>query len=629
MRERKIAALTLSAVCTLAAVSPLTVLADESDDDKLEELMDSEFKDTMESDYLTMHFTLKDPDALDIEKPDPVFGDTDFEGAAEEAVSDAESVLEQLDEIDYDSLSEEHQYDYEVMYDSYTYQKNWSDTKWDWMFTADNNLISAISTNMTEFVFYTKEDFDDYISVLDSVDEYIDAALELTKEQADSGYFMNESSLDESLTEISDFMNKTDDNPLIVDFNDDAEATDLLTDEEKAADEEQVKNIVINDILPACQTAYDTLDGLRDKCVDDYSDMEDGLAYYTAAEQQNAGTQKSLQDQFDELDAFIQDKVAAYYELYQRNQDAGSGEVSMSDPDEILNYLSTNLEDNGYPACPDVNYTASYLDPSVVSGNVMAYYMESPVDDYQDNVIKINADMISDNTEFYNTLAHEGYPGHLYQHVYYLATEPNYFRTLCGYLGYQEGWAEYVSNDALTWGVLSDDDAAAVQYNNDISYGMIAMADIAVHGLGWTESDLADYLNQVGLQSSAASSLYDTVMTYPISYEAYGYGLCRFTVMRENAEEELGSDFDEVAFHEVLLAHGDRLLDTVEEDVNAWVEEKGGTAATDNSVGQSSSSSTSSSTGSRTAAIVVSIAAAAIIVIAVVIHHNNRKKSVL
>ncbi|MCH4013453.1 MAG: DUF885 domain-containing protein [Solobacterium sp.] len=628
MKKKKIAAYVLSAVCALGTVTPLCALAEESDDDKLEDLMTSEFVDTMEDDYMTLHFTLKDPSALNIEVPEPTFGNTDFKGEAEKAKSDAEKVLKELDDIDRDSLTEEHQYDYDVMVDSYTYQKNWSDTNWEWMFTADNNLVNSITTNMTEFQFYDKQDFYDYVSVLDTVDDYVNAALDLTKEQADNGYFMNEASLEESLSEIKDFTDKTDDNPLIVDFKDDADASSFLSEEEKGTLENQVNDIVINDIIPACTNAYDTLSGMKDKCVDDFSDIENGLAYYTAAEQHTVGSAKSLQDQFDELDDFIQDKTAEYISLLQKNPDAGSTEISMKDPDEILTYLSNSLNDHGFPDCPDVNYTADYLDPSVVSGNVMAYYMSSPLDDYTDNVIRINKNNISDNTEFYNTLAHEGYPGHLYQHVYDLSKKHNYIRQLCGYLGYQEGWAEYVANDAMEWGIMSDEDAKAVELNNDITYGLSALTDIAVHGLGWQEKDVSSYLRRIGLNSEAASSLYQTAMQYPISYDSYGYGLCRFTVMRENAEEALGDKFDKTEFHEVILDHSDRMLDTVETDVENWVKQKGGKYSSSDTK-SSSSSNSSTSPLSRSAAFGIGMTALVVVVVAFIVRARNRRNSAL
>lgn len=628
MKKKKIAAYVLSAVCALGSVTPLCTLAEESDDDQLEDLMTSEFVDTMEDDYMTLHFTLKDPSALNIEVPEPTFGNTDFRGEAEKAKSDAEKVLKELDDIDRDSLTEEHQYDYDVMVDSYTYQKNWSDTDWEWMFTADNNLVNSITTNMTEFQFYDKQDFYDYVSVLDTVDDYVNAALELTKEQADNGCFMNAASLEESLSEIRNFTDKTDDNPLIVDFRDDADASSFLSEEEKGTLENQVNDIVINDIIPACKTACDTLSAMKDKCVDDFSDIENGLAYYTAAEQHTVGSVKPLQDQFDELDDFIQDKTAEYISLLQKNPDAGSTEISMSDPDQILTYLSNSLNDYGFPDCPDVNYTADYLDPSVVSGNVMAYYMSSPLDDYTDNVIRINRNNISDNTEFYNTLAHEGYPGHLYQHVYDLSRKHNYIRQLCGYLGYQEGWAEYAANDAMEWGIMSDEDARAVELNNDITYGLSALTDIAVHGLGWKEKDVSSYLSRIGLNSEAASSLYQTAMQYPISYDSYGYGLCRFTVMRENAEEALGDRFDKTEFHEVILDHSDRMLDTVETDVENWVKQKGGRYSSSDTK-SSSASNSSTSPLSRSAAFGIGMTALVVVVIAFIVRARNRKNSAL
>ena len=628
MKKKKIAAYVLSAVCALGSVTPLCTLAEESDDDQLEDLMTSEFVDTMEDDYMTLHFTLKDPSALNIEVPEPTFGNTDFRGEAEKAKSDAEKVLKELDDIDRDSLTEEHQYDYDVMVDSYTYQKNWSDTDWEWMFTADNNLVNSITTNMTEFQFYDKQDFYDYVSVLDTVADYVNAALELTKEQADKGYFMNAASQEESLSEIRDFTDKTDDNPLIVDFKDDADASSFLSEEEKGTLENQVNDIVINDIIPACKTACDTLSAMKDKCVDDFSDIENGLAYYTAAEQHTVGSAKPLQDQFDELDDFIRDKTAEYISLLQKNPDAGSTEISMSDPDQILTYLSNSLNDYGFPDCPDVNYTADYLDPSVVSGNVMAYYMSSPLDDYTDNVIRINRNNISDNTEFYNTLAHEGYPGHLYQHVYDLSRKHNYIRQLCGYLGYQEGWAEYAANDAMEWGIMSDEDARAVELNNDITYGLSALTDIAVHGLGWKEKDVSSYLSRIGLNSEAASSLYQTAMQYPISYDSYGYGLCRFTVMRENAEEALGDRFDKTEFHEVILDHSDRMLDTVETDVENWVKQKGGRYSSSDTK-SSSASNSSTSPLSRSAAFGIGMTALVVVVIAFIVRARNRKNSAL
>ncbi|WP_289445788.1 DUF885 family protein, partial [Klebsiella pneumoniae] len=43
----------------------------------------------------------------------------------------------------------------------------------------------------------------------------------------------------------------------------------------------------------------------------------------------------------------------------------------------------------------------------------------------------------------YTTLAHEGYPGHLYQTTYYASQNPSPIRSLLNFGGYVEGWATY------------------------------------------------------------------------------------------------------------------------------------------------------------------------------------------
>jgi len=185
-----------------------------------------------------------------------------------------------------------------------------------------------------------------------------------------------------------------------------------------------------------------------------------------------------------------------------------------------------------------------------------------------------------------------------------------------------------VANDAMEWGIMSDEDAKAVELNNDITYGLSALTDIAVHGLGWKEKDVSSYLSRIGLNSEAASSLYQTAMQYPISYDSYGYGLCRFTVMRENAEEALGDRFDKTEFHEVILDHSDRMLDTVETDVKNWVKQKGGRYSSSDTK-SSSASDSSTSPLSRSAAFGIGMTALVVAVIAFIVRARNRKNSAL
>lgn len=63
----------------------------------------------------------------------------------------------------------------------------------------------------------------------------------------------------------------------------------------------------------------------------------------------------------------------------------------------------------------------------------------------------------------------------------------------------------------------------------------------------------------------------DRYITWPGQALAYKMGQLRFSQLRAESEEKLGSLFDIKDFHEVVLnSYGS--MDMVEEDVNLWIE---------------------------------------------------------
>ena len=86
--------LTVLSICTLFVYVP--IYADEDPENKeFTKFMDQEFIDTMESDYLTMHYSVKDYKSLGIEKPDREFGDASLE-SYKEAVQTNQEALSKL-----------------------------------------------------------------------------------------------------------------------------------------------------------------------------------------------------------------------------------------------------------------------------------------------------------------------------------------------------------------------------------------------------------------------------------------------------------------------------------------------------------------------------------------------------
>ena len=67
---------------------------------------------------------------------------------------------------------------------------------------------------------------------------------------------------------------------------------------------------------------------------------------------------------------------------------------------------------------PDINI--KYMDDaSAKASNAVAYYMKSALDNTSGENITLNGTKLGDKNDVLGTLAHEGYPGHLYQNVYF------------------------------------------------------------------------------------------------------------------------------------------------------------------------------------------------------------------
>lgn len=559
----------LAVGCAAMLCTTLPVYA-EDESASFDAFMDQIFMDVVSGDYMNLHFMVKDPEAMGIEKPEPTLGTVSYEDY-EDSKKEAQDVLDQLDDYDRDDLSEKQQHDYDAIKYAYEFQLAAAEEPdFDWYFSPSNNVIGNLSTNMTEFVFYTAEDFTDYVSLLESMPAYIDSAMDLTEEQASKGYFMADPALDEVLQNIRDFIAKKEDNPIIVDFREELQNTDLIDESKKQGLDQEVTSTVQNELLPQCEEIANRLEALRGKgCQTGYHDMKDGPAYYEMVIRNTASTTKSVDEIFEDLETFLVKKIRALV-LCDLEEEPGS--VHMTEPEEDLAYLSESFHKHGFPKIEDVNYHVDYLDPTVVSGNVLAYYVGSPIDDYSENSIKVNDANVNDVNTLYESLAHEGYPGHLYQHVYYNGTKPAKIRQCFGFLGYTEGWAMYAETQALNWGVVSREDAAYLTNMTYVDYAVSALADLCVNGKGYDEQELSSYFGKMGLNEELGSMLYESALTHPFDYLSYGYGMTRLVTMREDAEEAMGSNFKEEEFNRILLDHGPRTLDAVEEDVDAWMD---------------------------------------------------------
>ena len=96
---------------------------------------------------------------------------------------------------------------------------------------------------------------------------------------------------------------------------------------------------------------------------------------------------------------------------------------------------------------PAVSCDIKYISKSLSASSAPAFYLTPPMDAFDKNVIYINPDSSLEGAALFTTLAHEGFPGHLYQTVYAresgIADRQNPLRGILDYPGYCEGWAVF------------------------------------------------------------------------------------------------------------------------------------------------------------------------------------------
>ena len=619
---RILGTLTLSLAITVTGAFP--VLADTQSD--FDEFLQDEFEETVEADYLTMHTSVYDYRKLGLEKPEVTLGDIDYEEFSD-TVDEAEKTLKKLHKFNYEELSDSQKYDYKVLeFYLETIRDRYKYPNMDDMFRPYTGYLTNVTEFFADFPFYEKQDVEDYLTLIAEIPGYIDQMMEFTEQQAEQGYFLDEYSYQDEMTELNEFIEKGEENSMIVDFEANLDKFDGITEAEKEEYKARNRDLVLNEIIPAHKKVRSFLSEQRGArtAVGGLCDYPDGRDYYEALVRYNCSTDMTIEEIFEFLTKAAKEGNAYLTKLLKANPDFAEPATieGLSDLDDILTYLQGHME--GFPECPETDYTPSYLPPGS-NDFVMAYYMPAPVDNIKQNIIRVNKDNMSDINTMYYTLAHEGFPGHLYQFVWYQSQEDyRAIRHEVSIMGYQEGWACYVERIMLQRSGLDEMSAEYLALDEDLAYVLYSAADLAVNGMGYSADELGDWLEEVGFNPAIAEDLYNISLEMPGGYLPYGFGVAKFLSLRQRVEDALGEDFNEEEFHYQILNHGPRQFELVEEDLAAYVASKGKELPDDFTF---FSSDMSKAGGGISMPLVIGILALILAAIVIALVMRNRKKA--
>ena len=288
--------------------------------------------------------------------------------------------------------------------------------------------------------------------------------------------------------------------------------------------------------------------------------MPQGQEYYRYLIRSKVGDDREIEEIEEEIKQQMVEDYAAVQELLKeyKNQSSITGSSSAQSshsPVDILNDLRQKITDD-FPLLPSVSCNVKYVHNSLQEYLSPAFYLTPAIDDYENNVIYINPSSNYSGIDLFTTLAHEGYPGHLYQSVYFQATNPDLLRTILDVGGYTEGWATFV--EMYSYSLWEDDPtlAAIARHNRSFTLGLASLLDIGIHYRGYSLAEVTVFLEKLGFETETANSLYQSILQSPANYLQYYVGYLNFKRLLESEQAKLQGNFSLKEFHRTVLDAG-------------------------------------------------------------------------
>lgn len=520
------------------------------------------FMDEVSENTINLHFTVEDPKAYGITDYKVSLGDFSKE-SRKKTHKELKKTQKSLLKYPYLALSTEEKLTYEVLKDSL--ETNIKLAEYDLfaeLLTPNNGLQIQLPILMSEYSFRTLQDVEDYLELLSMMDEYYDAVIEFEKEKANAGLFMSDNACKGVIESCESFAATKNDSFLIRSFDSRLQKLEGLSEEERKEYTDRNKAILQEQVYPAYDTLISSLTELLGLGTNDLGlcFYDNGMDYYELLVYARTGCKDSVPTIFSSIDAWRNQDLIACTLLQEDDAEildkCNSLEWQMSDPKEMLTLLQQKMTKD-FPEISDVSYEISNVDEALEEFLSPAFYITAPLDNYNCNRIYINPASMYADIYFFTTLAHEGYPGHLYQtiHSYDHGLAP--IRCMLDYSGYTEGWATYVEFLSYAYADIDPSIASFLSHNQSAILSLYASSDIGLHYYGWTADDMVEFWSSYGItDTDTILEITDYILSEPGTYLSYYVGYIQFLELRDNAKTKYGADFSLKEFHRTLLRIG-------------------------------------------------------------------------
>lgn len=542
----------------------------ESSDRQFRTFTRSLFQTEVSANTISLHYTLRSPSDYGIADIPATYGSLSSDPVA--AKASVRNVLSSLQEFDPDTLSSENALTFKILD---TYLKNASTGTDYLLYQEPLGPVSGIHTQLpvllSEYSFYDTQDVETYLALLKETPSYFDSVIQFEQKKAASGLFMPDYQADSVLDTCQSFIDMGKENYLVSTFNERIASLDLLPENKKDSFQKENMKLVTEEIYPAYQNLITAIKSLKGKGMNEQglSHFPYGKKYYEYLVRQTTGCNESISRLRLMTRAQILEDLSAMQKIL-FPADAALTQASVleqTSPDSMLDDLRSKITDT-FPEIPDVDFQVKYVPESMQDYLSPAFYMIPAIDNLTENVIYINSGQTASGLNLYTTLAHEGYPGHLYQTVYFSASEPDPIRSILDFGGYVEGWATYAEMMSYYLAPLPKTEASLLQKNSSVILGLYALADMGIHYDGWSVTDTVRFFSDYGINDpNAVQSVYKLIIGSPANYLKYYIGYLKFYELKKEMADALGNQFSQKEFHRAVLDVGPAPFEIVYDEV--------------------------------------------------------------
>lgn len=550
---------------------------------QFDQFLQTAFVERMESDYLTMHQLLEQPEALGVHagQAEVSLGSAPGPEAFRAYRDAAAQQIKTLQGMDRTLLTPQQQDTYDLCVFDARRNAELYQEKFDYyhsFFGGVSGIHIALPTLLTNFRIQTEQDVRDCITLIQDTPRLLSQCLAYVQEQKKQGALLDD------CTAAADYCRSVvqagTDCPVMTALQQQIDLSEL-TAAQKESYRQQVQHTVMSDFLPAYEALAAGLSQLAEGAVlQSCAALPDGQAYYEALFRSAMGTSRSVEDYQMDLTALYQTQRKEAKEILSARPEAAGlllkdlFQTGFQTDEEILSFLKEKMNLD-FPDAGALDYTVEDIAPSLAAQGQAAYFFVPAIDSTAPHTIRVNRTnqaLEPSSVKLYQVLSHEGFPGHMYQSALAkqnLAGQP-YRRAFLSWSGFAEGYATYAELTALQYLEL-DQDALALYRASVIGQNcVIALLEIGIHYNGWTQAQAVSYLQQHGF-SQGEREIYAQLLCAPVSFVPYYAGMAEFLSLRQEAEEALGQGFQVKQFHTALLQNGNVTFDVLRQKMQAWL----------------------------------------------------------